>query len=855
MGFNPASCPPPTWEQCAAPVTRCDIHFREQARTDSRSACNLLFEQKAAAEATRYPEKDVVVPPLSRVNQLPKLPTVPTKKARAVPVDREGFSFTGLNSFAAGEAFRDAALLPKQSDLAAARRLQLFNTRQEWEANGNKVMSCSEYVHERFYDYTVFEDRLRFGGFDDHRRVFDTAYAVEFPLPRWAIGTRHLTNPNLEGRDGRPFGTLPFASSPMPKNQYFTVPPPRGNTRITFLSGEDDRVIYVPASQNVIIRLGKLVNVGRDRLNYGGVDFNDTTLTSLIEGGRAFYTESWAWHRDMAARNAGVLDEVLYDWDRKQDEFLALLAERERLQQTLLSLLDPGATGKVPVAGSQQLSQQWWLDPVWNPNPVSLSSAAQQGVDIRDVSLGGVASNVLINHPAASGLVTFSNTPAGVTALSLKPGLLNQVNAACTGNPIICASYKLAALDGVIEEELVKARQAGCLDLTNTTGPAPCDWSPRRFARSVLGHFTDEREAAFQKCREYVESFTELQNKTLSFTNPDTGRSFSAQADYTANGPALERYYQDMDAYLEVVAEYLGPLLDKKSTKVRLKREVGDSSKLGNKLFGAEFGYGLSFEAADVGNPNTCTIKQRIDGNMKIDATLLGAKVSIFNATAGVADTTASLSAKVLGVELLSGMQNVPIGETTVLRDTKQKNQTFFEQEYTIVIGFVPITIGGALVGSIGIDYGLEAGKKTVMSGGCQLERSGVTGTLMPFAWIQAQAWAGVDALVAAAGIKGILTIVAVQLPLRAELGIGPSASNPAALDITLNIGSDLVLTFFSGSINVYLEVGLCPLCTSFEEPLIAWDGLKYRFPLFKTTATVRLADLRLLINRLGQVP
>ncbi|MDP3236837.1 MAG: hypothetical protein Q8N26_28845 [Myxococcales bacterium] len=855
--FNPVGCEPPTWEQCATPVTPCDFHFREQARTESRSACNLLFEQKAAAEATRYPEREVLVPPLSRVNGLQKPPTVPTKVARAVPVNRSDFSFTGLNGLALGESFRDAALLPKSSTASVDRRLLLTNTRKQWEDNGHKVMSCREYVHERYYDYTVFEDRLRFGGFDDHRRVFDVAYSQATPAPRWAIGTRHLNDPQLRGRDERPFGTLPFASKPMPKNQYFTVPAPQPSTRITFVAGVDDRIIYLPESQNVVIRLGKLSNVGRNALNYRGVALNDATLATTIEGGRAFYAESWAWHREMAQRNAGVLDEVLFGWDRKQDDFLALLAERERLEQTILSLLDPAAAGKIPVVGGQQLAQKWWLDPVWNPSPASLSAAGRKGVDIRDVSLGGLANlNVLTNHPGATGIVTFAGgNPAGADAPSVKPGLKNQVTAACSGNPVICAAYKLAALDGVIEEELVKAQQAGCLDLTNTTDPALCDWSPRRFSQSVLGHFTDEREATFQKCREYVEDFTELQNKTLSFTNPDTLESFSAQGDYTVSGVALEKYYSDVNQYLNVVGGYLGPLLDRKSGKVRLKREVGDEAEFGGSLFGAKFSYGLAFEALDVGNANTCNLTQRVAATMAIDAKLLGANIEVLDTRAAVADSTATLSAKVLGVELVSGLNNVPVGEMTVLRDTKEKRQTFFDHEYLIVIGFVPITLGGALVGSIGLDYSLEAGKKTVMSGGCQLERSGVTGTLTPFAWVQAQVWAGVDAVVAEAGIKGILTIVLVQLPMRADVGIGPSAANPAALDLTLNVGGDLVLTFFSGSINVYLEVGICPLCTSFEEPLVAWDGLKQKVPLFKTTATVRLADLRLLVNREGEVP
>lgn len=854
--FTPTACEPPTWEQCVAPITPCDRYFRAKAKEDSRSACNLLFEQKAAAEAPAFEEREVVVPYVSRVNGLPRAPSSPTRTVRAVPVKRESFSLTGLNGLALGQTYRDAALLPKSGSAATSRWLLLNQTRQQWEANGNRVTSCSEYVHEKFYDYTTFEDRLIRGGFDDHRRVYDIAYAEATPTPRWAIGTRHLTDAALKGRDGRVFGTLPFATSRLPKNQYFTVPAPRAGTRVQFVSGPDDRVLYLPATNTVLIRLAHLDELGRTALDFAGVALNDATLATTIDSGRAFYDESWAWHRQMAQRNAGLLDEVLYDFDRKQDDFALLLEERDRLAQALVALLDPGAAARVPVAGGQ-LDERWWLDPVWNPDPTAVSAAARQGVDIRDVSLGGLANlTTLTNHPAGSGIVTYAGgNGQATTAASVKPNVKQQVVAACTGNPVICASYRLAAIDAVIEEELVKARTAGCLDVDDTTGAAPCDWSPRRFARSVLGHFRAEREAVFQKCRDYVEDFAELQNKTLSFTNPDTGDSFFAQDDYSENGVALEKYYADLDAYLDVVGGYLGPLLDRKSGKVRLKKVVADETELGSDLFGARFAYGLSFEALDVGNDDTCVLQQRVDATMDVEAKLLGGDITIFEADVGVSDTTASLSAKVVGQELLSGASNIALGNMTVLRDTKQQSETFFEQSYTIVIGFVPVTLGGALVGAVGLDYGVEAGKQTSTSGGCRLVRSGVVGTVTPVAWVQAQAWAAVDAVVAEAGVKGSLTIVMARLPLKVDVGVGPSRLNPAALDITLNTEGALLLTFFSGSVSVYLELGVCPLCTSWEEPLIAWDGLQHRIPLFKTKASVRLADLRLLVKRLGAVP
>lgn len=852
---DPATCEPPTWEECAAPVTACDRYFREQARTEPRSACNLLFEQRAAAEAFAYPEREVVVPRLSRAVGLPRNPTTPTAMARVVPVNRDSFSFRGLDGLELGATYRDAALVGQSGPDAAARRLLRTQTRMEWEANGDKVMSCREYTHERFFDYTRFEDRAIDVGLDAHRAIYEVAYSSESPPPTSAIGTRHLVDPTLRSRDGRAFGTLPFAEEPLPKNRYFTVPAPRSGTRVSFMTGTDDRVIYLPASRNVIVQLAHLDKVDRTGLDHAGVRFEDPELAATIDAGRAYYDESWAWHQEMATRNAPVLDEILYAHEHAQDDFVALLDERTRLAETLASLLDPGAASAVPVAGGNRLSQTWWLDPLWNPDPTSVASASTQVVDVRDVSLGGIAG--LINHPTTSGILQYAAPPLGASAEapSVRPLQRPQVVQACTGNPIICAAYRLAALDGVIEEELLRARDEGCLDVAATTGPAPCDWSPRRFAQSVLGHFRTEREVAFQKCDEYTTSFEDLEDRELSFTNPDSGESFYAREDYTVSGVALEQYYEDVDDYLDVVGGYLGPLLDRSSGEVRLKRDVSDEAELGGDLFGARFGYRLAFEATDVGNEDTCAIEQRAAASMEVEATLMGVTEPVFDADIDVSDHVASLSARVLGEELISGATTTNLDTVTVIRGQESTTERFIDESVTIVVGFVPITLGGAVVGGVGVGYGLEAGRETTTSGGCQLVRSGVTGQVMPVAWVQAEAYAAVDAVVAEAGIKGILTLVLAQLPIDAVVAIQPDPDSPSELDFVLSTAGALRLTFFSGSISVYLEVGVCPICTSWEEPLVAWDGLRDDIPLFETEATVRLADLRLLVNRQGQVP
>lgn len=851
----PGGCPIPTWEQCAEPMTACDRYFRALARKDAKSECALLFEQKGLSEATRLDKVPVLTTPLYKLGSNFRInPSQKIVDARKYPGRRSSLEVTGLSGFALGSTLRDAALLPKDSQAARDRLTFRLAQRGLWESNGNAVKSCSEYVHERFYDYTVFEDQIVRVGLENHRALFERAYSTATPTPVSAIGTRHLDGSSLKGRDGRPFdAAIPFDPQ-LPKNQFFTTPAPT-TSRVTFIKGDVDAVSYIPVSNQVRITLAHL---DRRALAFVGVEFEDTTLGPTLAQGRTYYQESFAWHRDMAQRNAIVLDEELAVWEQRQDDFLELLELRRKTEEEMALLFESDSAP--PVVGGGPLVR-WWADPVWNPDPTKVASSATQTFDVRDSSLGGIN---LGAHP-------FNQTPSYVTYASQtqNPGVAPaepkatvplksaQVVAACTGNRIICLAYRLAFIDEQIEKELAQARTAGCLDVSNGSGPRLCDWSPRRFSQRVVGLFQNEREKVHQRCIGYLSDFSDIESRSLVFTNTDTGRTVNYPAeDYTVSGTKLEQYFTRYDEYIDVLAEAVGPLMDKSNGKVRLRKESGDSHQIGNDFFGASLDYNFGFEADDVINPNECQVQQAMYGRVLAEGRAIGERVTLLDAEVDVSSTKAIARLDVLGNELINENEDLPNSAITVVRGGELESTTFAHAGVTVLIGFIPVTFEGYVAGSVGFMYQLDAGRLTSGSGtSCKLSRAGVSGQLQPLLLVQATASAAVDAVVASAGIKGYLKLITVSLPLSGSASVGPAQDDATKLDFIAEVGAHLQFEFFSGGIAVFLEIGVCPLCESIEEPLFTWDGLRYRIPLFETRARCRLADLSAVAEAVGVSP
>lgn len=856
--LNPSTCPPPTIDQCQKPMTECDRYFRDQGKSDADSPCSLLLSQAAVSAAGGYPEKTVLTPKTYGPGLASYKSDGGTTRVHAVPEDSD-LTMTGLTSLGFGRRLDRALRIRGLSSplLALAARQEMIDELETYKNGGqpNVVESCEEYAFEKYFDAAAWDAQVMIANaYSDHRKAFDIAYGPA--SERTSIGTRHLNDPAIRSRDGTPSGaTVPFELD-RPKNDYFRVPHGWGTgSKVRFMKGATDSVGQGPLGELLVT----LKDLDRSGLSLNGVIFDDQALENTIKAGERFYDESFAWHQLMSIRNAGVLDEQLLLEHERRDAFLNLIASRDEVARQLAEYAS--GSHPPPVAGGNRFTERWWLDPLWNPDPTAVTSIQSLTFELTQVPSFNVSPGSIVTYSNQVQPSKETLAPSALATLSAGPNLQKPCNG--TGNPFFCLAYRLAEIDKAIEDELHAAQSRDCLSLA-TSGRAPCDWSPRDFTQRVLGFADEDREAAFRKCDESVDSFIDLRSRALIQDRADggVGVNYPAQ-DYTTSTTALDLYLTRQDQYLDVLGEVVGPLLERKTVngtnKLRLARSEGEQKQMGDKWFGAKLYYSLGFSMdglpAEPVPPGTvlddCVIKTRADATFGLVATVLTADIELVTAQVHAQDEFFEAHVKVLDQKW---DKSLPLmnGTVPVFTDSQMAYQTFLEGSSTFAIGYILVSVGAAVSGGVGYGVDVEVGRDTVTSGGCQVSRIGVYPTIVPLTFVEGSAYAAVEAIVARVGIKGHLTLASVSVPIAGEVSIGPTMSDPTILDARFKLGASLRLHFFGGRISVFAEIGVCPICASFEADLIAWDGIRREIPLFDYGLEVRLADLKRIAKQQG---
>ncbi len=126
----------------------------------------------------------------------------------------------------------------------------------------------------------------------------------------------------------------------------------------------------------------------------------------------------------------------------------------------------------------------------------------------------------------------------------------------------------------------------------------------------------------------------------------------------------------------------------------------------------------------------------------------------------------------------------------------------------------------------------------------------GIDNLLEPFAAFSLIATASADALLAQGGIEGTIDLVTAELPIVSDLKWG-RVSGPAVVT-TWEVGTDLVITFLNGTVDVFVDLarpGWCDCgtlcgypCRRWEnvvdERLLSFDGPEQRIPLLSESNT-----------------
>lgn len=820
----PSRCPPPTLEQCSDPswLYSDDPCAIEQNAPDSECA-GLLYDDLDARAADGDEELYVVskdLDPLGVAN------VIRTPAANYDPQNEYVPDLYSITSQKGGIDYVGA------NDLEA--NVYLF-----WNANGTQIESCREYVYERFYDVNEFQRRIK-GRRDDYRRVFEDAYGPAYN--HWAIGSRHLNNPWLRGKDGKPFGRI-FTNALRAKNAFFKIPQhPTAKDQPAVLS-----------APGLLTSLSKFDPATKARL---------LKVQSFKTNSMHLVRKTWAWNKQMEALLAyhpgpygggGSLNLPLAyggqpDPDDVVVDMLGTLQEYPNVRRRIYEELDELHQLQRRLAA---LQEEWAL------------------ADKRFEGSGWTVTNAGLEKEEVN-LVQFQAIPQ-----NQGPGLQVQNYAQEQPPAQLGLNFTTNDAETVVRrrilEELVeviaRADSEGCLE----GGPTACDWSPRGFTERVLFDFGDREDDLYAWCQDFTGGqLSNVLNLDLVFVeHPMFYCAVQTGATMTASG--LEELEQQVEvcreaeiAYKEWVAQ------EEAKNRVRQIPELYDQATgqfkppgidksrdeyMGNKYFGLGYDYAFGF-GMDI-QPEICTLNLHAGGHLNSHVNLLTLPVSLIDTAAYVSteDREVDVHASVLGIELFDGIHETWSTQEdfhfdVVRTPKKAKDQTLIDT--TVVVVVVPIGIELGISGEVGANLGMTLDTEGLGGDACPSVTIG--GLVEPYIGMGGFVSAAIDIFIAAAGVRGDVNIITVSLPFRPGIGLavlGGMGGNvlPSGLELQLSASLDLVLSTLSGRIFAFAEIGWCPFCYTGEFTLIEWTGPEWKTSLIDQTYTVNLADLDAAFN------
>lgn len=799
---------------------------------------------------------------------------------------------------------RSSSVAPGGGIAAAVQATNDANARAAWNANGVEVDTCREYVYEKYYDYSLFENAIQSLG-HNWRAVFDIAYDLvqvqadpdgigggpqpndPFSAPRRAIGRRGVMGLPMKARDN---SLLPravvFPSGLQPKNPLFALPVLDDDARQWILDHTEVPFDLTPDLQ------------GSCGYNLATPVFCDDSLHQrLLDAEAHRFEETWAWHEQKSAAlaNAGYHDEQLYAFEQVVADYEALMFRRE-LQAGRIIQFWKAYTDAAEAALPTDVQEAIFDPSIYMHSGIQQTLRQQRAADLTRTALAHPAllGNPLAGLAGAGGSFLLGGN--GSTHAPAPP----SVFPALTAGPLSIEYLRhlqrgLMAIDAEIEQALLDARDLGCLELDAAN---PCDWSPRRFAQRVNDLFVAEREADFQYCRENTpQGFAQLEGEhmgiphegvvkyptilpalgeeeTACFVNEDHDLGVGADPDcadcndWNHGTWLVDQYFKCIEArkelILEVVVSEVGPEVLGADQTLKLQGSAGELHKLGNGDFNVKAAYGFGWSLGEFQGfmddeaVNHCHLKPEGFGYFDIEATALGFTQSLVHASAharlgdgadGELEIPASVTpnrieVQILDQDLFDPIETVVDTQFNVVKDEWSEGGTLISVQATFTIVFVPVTIKGGVAGEIGVGYAIEGEVPLEpQTGNCDVIR--FTGSFSPFAQVDAFASVSIDAVIAEAGIRVDLTLVRVDLPFDVTVAIG--IFEDAVLGLRIDANLDLVVSLLSGSLSVYFRV----LWEEIKGTIFSWDGPRFEMNLLNTQLQVPLLPLRELANSL----
>jgi hypothetical protein len=832
--------------------------LREQMDSENGNGKCSTFVSSAATAAAPGETRVVYLPPEAR------------KNGKAI-VTSKGKPYSYESHYAKGLTGSFAHLLQKGALFALRDGLDILSLpdRLAWEQNGLAVASCDEYVYERYYDYSVFEDAVAVAG-DNARAVFEEAYAPG------AIGDRALNGLDLASKSKKTTHDLSWFGL-YPKNVYFEF---------------DGRYPMGQAGNGHVM---------------------DADLTSRIAAAEKV-PHSFQWHADMSAALAEHPDDLLYAMEEKQAEFAKHLQLRravfEKWQGAMKRWVDQVGACAIELPPEAVLPDPMiYINPPWeslsdlysagNPslgleNPVfstviDASDIPEVGPDIGpdidvtpgvpdiftdpifpdidiivtptqpDIFTGPIVTGPIVTGPIITGPIVVgpifagggapmsASAPSSATihvtneCLDL-PDLVFDCSVGFAGALAMVNDYGvrvtkcLKVIDAEIEVELEEARAEGCLD---PVGATPCDWSPRMFVRELRGRTLDGKENAYQVCQR----FTGNDFGPLSLIKTAAQAGISAQDNMAKSTEHVDQFFKDVRA----MANRQKFPEDPSTGKPIFGAKTADSNDIGSKDFGVKYKYDVGWKLANLDNKNVriCASEVDLNADFDVDAQIFGLKKNLVSSHSYLRTDEApagkqvsyQASLEILGAELLGQPRKksvtIPMSGGSVsfpvLSERLVERRTLMESKAYFSIGPIPVSISAGAAGEVGVELSLNGEMEYACANPSQnpsgmnpndVLRLGASGGARPYAALNAFATAAVDIVIASAGVRADLTLLNLSVPFTVAVtaGIDPQ-STP---NVNAKTSMKLVLETLSGRISVFIDTLFGNVL---DETIFTWSG------------------------------
>jgi len=237
------------------------------------------------------------------------------------------------------------------------------------------------------------------------------------------------------------------------------------------------------------------------------------------------------------------------------------------------------------------------------------------------------------------------------------------------------------------------------------------------------------------------------------------------------------------------------------------------SNTYGNSTFGA--GYSASLTLNATGASGTANDRISAEAKGTANVTVLGATGGLEGYAYGkIQNTTASdnMYLKVLGATVWSHT-----GAAT-MSTSPSWSRTLASASTLIWLGPVPVTLSASGSGTLGVQasFGYTGGA--------------LTANARPYGNLKATASAGVDLLVAAAGVSANLTLINASLPAQASLTLLTAADGKSQFGYNLDL--DAALNTLSGNVQLWAKVWYIFGSKKWTTTVASWSGITATYPI-----------------------